>query len=227
MFAILAAAGPATAQATFALPQGCTAYVTEQQRSCVVSHHFTCADDPKGWQRRVDIDEDGVIYVAAIDEETRWMESYSPRSDIVELLDEGGRDPASFSALLSTGVDSFDFTTRTDPEGVVTRYIGEDRLTGETVTISGVTLERTTFTMVVQDQNGAEIWRSEGREFINREWRTFFGGTRSTTLGDESWDSDSTPVAFILPGETGFLSMNPRYDCGVLLSKAPTSGTTE
>lgn len=225
--AALAVASPVLAQGTFTLPEGCTAWLTEQQRSCVVSHHFTCADDPEGWQRRVDIDEDGIIYVGAIDDETQWMESFSPRSGIVEFLGEDNRDPASFSTLLETGIDRFDFTTRTDPDGVVTRYIGEDRLTGETVTISGITLERTEFSMVARDESGAEVWRSEGREFINREWRSFFGGTRSTTLGDESWDSDSSPMAFILPGEPGFLSTSPRYDCGALMSKAPAPGARE
>ncbi|MBW7922586.1 MAG: hypothetical protein H3C51_10865 [Rubellimicrobium sp.] len=223
----LAVAGPALAQDTFQLPEGCTAYVTEQQRSCIVSHHFTCTDDPAGWQRRVDIDESGVIYIGAIDAETRWVESLSPQSGIVEVLGDDERDPASFSTLTSTGIDTFDFTTRTDPDGIVTRFTGQDRLTGETVTISGVILERTEFSMIARDENGAEVWRAEGREFINRDWRTFFGGTRTTTMGDESWDADTSPMAFIFPGEPGFLSASPRYDCGALLSKAPVPGARE
>jgi len=220
----IALAGPALGQGVFELPEGCTAYLTQQQRSCTVSHHFTCADDPEGWQRRVDLDEEGVIYIGTIDAETRWLESYSPRSGIVEVLGEDGRDPASFSTLLATGIDRFDFTTRTEPEGVVTRYVGQDRLTGESVTIDGVVLERTEFAVTARDESGAELWRTEGQEFISREWGMFIGGTRTTTLGDESWDSDGSPVEFILPGEPGFLSASPRYDCGALMSKAPAPG---
>lgn len=221
------APGPAAAQGTFELPEGCEAYVTVQERSCIVSHRFTCTSDPEGWQRRVDIDEEGVIYLGAIDSETRWMESVSPRSGIVEVLGREARSPASFSNLLATGVDRFDFTTRTDPDGVVTRFVGQDRLTGESVTISGVTLERTEFALAGYDEAGDEVWRAEGREFINREWRSFLGGTRTTTVGDESWEGDSTPVEFIFPGEPGFLSTRPRYDCGALMSKAPAQGATE
>jgi hypothetical protein len=46
----------------FSLPPGCTAYVTIQAASCTLSHHFTCEGDPEGWQRRVDLDEEGVTY---------------------------------------------------------------------------------------------------------------------------------------------------------------------
>lgn len=226
---LLAAGAPdaVAAQGTFALPEGCEAYVTVQERSCIVSHRFTCAGDPEGWQRRADLDEDGVIYLGATDSESRWMESVSPRSGIVEVLGEEAVMPASFSKLLATGVDRFDFTTRTDPDGIITRFVGQDRLTGESVTISGVTLERTEFAVTGYDEAGGEVWRAEGREYINRDWRVFIGGTRTTTVGAESWDGDSTPVAFIFPGEPGFLSTQPRYDCGVLMSKAPARGAVQ
>lgn len=218
---------PATAQGLFELPEDCTAFVTEQQRSCTVSHYFTCTTDPDGWVRRADFDEEGLVFMSAIDDETQWVESYSPRSGIAEVIGEKATAPVSFTNLLATGIDRFDFTTRSEPDGAVTRFIGEDRLTGEKLVVDGVTLERTEFSMVARDENGTEIWRSHGREFINREWRTFFGGTRTTTLGDETWDDDSSPMAFIMPGEPGFLSTSPRYDCGALMSKAPAPGASE
>lgn len=218
---------PAVAQGTFVLPEGCEAYVTVQERSCIVSHRFTCESDPEGWQRRADLDEEGVVFMSATDAEARWVESISPRSGIVEVLGDEAEIPASFSNLIATGVDRFDFTTRTDPDGIVTRFVGQDRLTGESVTISGVTLEQTEFVVTGYDEAGVEVWRAEGREFINRDWGIFIGGTRTTTVGDESWDSDSTPVAFIFPGEPGFLSTQPRHDCGVLLSKAPARGAVQ
>lgn len=224
LIAAIALAVPASAQGVFHLPEGCEAFVTVQQRSCIVSHHFTCADDPEGWQRRVDLDDEGLIYTGAIDAETRWVESVSPRSGIVEVLGDDARDPASFTALLADGVDTFDFTTRTEPDGIVTRFIGQDRLTGEQVVIDGVTLDHTEFALTGQDESGAEVWRAEGAEYIQRDWRMFISGTRTTTVGDESWDSDASPMAFIFPGEPGFLATSPRHDCGALMSKAPAPG---
>lgn len=214
-------AAPAAAQETFALPQGCEAYVTIQKRSCTVTHLFTCDGDPAGWRRRVDFDEQGLIYAGAIDAEAQWMESWSPRAGSTETLVPGAADPASFSDLLAGGIDTFDFATLETPGGFVTVFRGQDRLTGEQVVIDGVTLERTEFAVTAHDEAGAELWRTFGSEYIHRDWRSFIAGTRTTVTPEGTWDDDSTPVAFIFPGEAGFLSSTPRHDCGVMLSSVP------
>jgi hypothetical protein len=71
---------------TFQPPQGCTAFLTVQSAACTVSHHFTCEADPEGWQRRVDMDEEGIAYSGAIDAETQWVESYHFLSGHSEAL---------------------------------------------------------------------------------------------------------------------------------------------
>jgi hypothetical protein len=213
-------AAPAAPDArTFQVPAGCTAYLTIQQASCSVSHHFTCEGDPEGWQRRVDMDESGVAYAGAIDSETQWVESLHFLSGHSEALAPDPADPASFSELTSTGRDSFDFVTES-PELGPTRYVGSDRLTGETVTIDGVTLDRTEFKVVAYDASGVEVWRTAGNEFISRDWRMFLAGVATTQLpGGETYEEDSSPVEFILPGEDGFLSVRPRHGCGQMMSK--------
>ena len=62
----------------FGLPAGCTAYLTVQNRSCAVEHHFTCEGDADGTQRRVSLSEDGMTYMGQIDAETQWLQSYQP-----------------------------------------------------------------------------------------------------------------------------------------------------
>lgn len=209
----------APAGRTFTPPQGCTAYLTVQMASCAVSHHFTCAADPEGWQRRVDMDEDGITYAGAIDAETQWMESAHFLSGHSERLAPDPADPASFSDLLATGQDSFDFMTLSDEIGP-TRYVGEDRIVGTEV-IDGVTLDRTEFRVTAFDAEGNEVWRTAGREYISRDWRMFLSGTSSTATPDgETFDGDDTPVDFIMPGEEGFLSVSPRHGCGAVMSKA-------
>lgn len=202
----------------FALPQGCTAYLTVQMANCTLSHHFRCDGDPEGWQRRVDLDEGGVSYFGAIDAETQWMESMHVLAGHSERLEDSPADPASFSGLIATGIDTYDFRTLSDEVGEQ-RFVGQDRLTGRTVTIDGVTLDETEYAIRAMDSTGAEMWRSEGFEFISRDYRMFLSGKSTITAGGETWETDSTPVDFVFPGEPGFLSVTPRHGCGVVLSR--------
>lgn len=211
---------PAVAQQGFALPAGCTGYVTVQMKSCTVSHHFTCTNDPEGLQRRVDLAEDGVTYFGAIDAETQWIESFHVRSGHSERLEDEPANRASFSALLADGVDTYDFSTLSDEIGP-TRYVGQDSLTGETVEIDGVTLDRTQYTIMALDADGNEMWRSTGNEFISRDWRMFLSGTSTYVTPEDTYEVDNSPVEFVFPGEPGFLSANPKFGCGEIMSSLP------
>jgi hypothetical protein len=216
--ALICLAAPAFAQSnTFNLPQGCTAYLTVQMRSCTVSHHFTCEGDPTGYQQRVDLDERGLTYVGTIDAETQWISSFHPFTGHSEMLAPSPAKPASLSALLATNVNEYDFETNSAEIGT-TRYVGTDRLTGKTVTIDGVTLDQTEYAIRALAPDGSELWRSSGNEFISREWRMFLSGTGTVVTPDDSFDTDDTPMEFINPGEPGFLSANPKFGCGAVLS---------
>ena len=223
----LLAASPALAQdgeaparpdrRTFQPPEGCTAFLTVQMAACTVSHHFTCAADPEGWQRRVDMDEEGIAYSGAIDAETQWVESYHFLSGHREFLAPDPADPASFTELTSTGKDSFDFITNS-PEFGPTRFVGQDRLIGETVTIDGVSLDRTEFRITAYAPDGSEAWSSTGNEYISRDWRFFLSGTNSVVAGETVEATEDAPVEFIFPGEPGFLSVSPKHGCGLTMS---------
>jgi len=115
-------------------------------------------------------------------------------------------DPASLTNLLASGRDDFAFATRTD-DAFDTVFRGHDALA-------------TTFDVTASDTGGGLLWRTTGAEYVHPEWRTFIAGTRTTTTPDDSFERDATPVAFIFPGEEGFLSSTPRHDCGVMMSKA-------
>ena len=203
---------------TYALPEGCTAYVTMQKRGCVVTHLFTCQGDPVGHQRRVDIDEDGPSYFGLIDRETQWIESQHLVAGRTERLLPDPPDAASLSTLLATGRDDFDFVTR-DSDGFETRFTGYDTLTGETEEIDGVTLDVTEFFVIATDAaTGAEVWRVTGSEYISRDWRTFVSGRSEYLSGGEQFTNDLRPVTFHFPGEAGFLARSPIHDCGALMS---------
>lgn len=221
--ALLCSGLPALGQSRFALPDTCTAYLTVQMKSCTVSHHFTCEGDPQGHQRRADLDTRGLSYLGSIDAETQWINSFHPSSGHVEELEPRPAMPASFTSLTETGISTYDFRTLSQEIGA-TRYVGQDVLTGETVTIDGITLEQTEYTIRAIDSDGNEKWRSAGREFISRDWRMFLSGASTITTPEDSFDIDDTPVEFIFPGEAGFLSANPKYGCGAVMSNAPAAG---
>lgn len=211
-------AGAPLAAQEFSLPQGCEGYLTIQSTSCSVSHYFTCDNDNDGEQRRATMDEDGLTYVGLISGEAEWLESFHLRAGHTERL-SGAADSMSMSELLASDIDTWDFTTESREIGD-SQYVGYDRLTGESVVIDGVTLLRTQYELTAFDGNGEEMWKSEGAEFVSAEWRMFIGGLSSFITSDDQFDSDDTPVEFIFPGEAGYLSVNPKFGCGVEMSSA-------
>ena len=214
----LASAGPLLAGA-FAPPPGCTLNMTVQLHDCQVSNHFTCAGDAPGEQWISYADGTGEFFVSRIDAENRWIESISrDRGEIDRLDAAGSADNASFSELLATGRDDYDFVMRNN-FGEVIRYIGHDQLTGERVTIDGVPLERCDFALRMEDESGAQIATRRGTQYISRERRIFFGDTEifENAFGDRS-TSFQAPVTFAFPGEEGFGETTPKFDCDMLMT---------
>jgi hypothetical protein len=210
----------------FSLPSGCSAWVTVQSKDCTVEHNFTCEGDPAGEKQRVALDEQGMTYLGATDDESQWLRSFHPRSGHSERLEDNPTDPASFSELIETGIDTYDFVTLSDELGP-TRFVGQDNLTGRVVTIDEVTLEETQYNITAYDADGNEMWSSSGNEYIHRDWRMFQAGPGTVTTPDGTYDEDDSPVEFIFPGEPGFMSANPKHGCGVVMSSSPVATLKE
>ncbi|MCF8484428.1 MAG: hypothetical protein K9G71_04385 [Rhodobacteraceae bacterium] len=211
---------PATA-GSFTPPEGCTTFMTVQSRQCRVSNHYKCAADPAGDQWRADFDQQGPFFLSRINSEAEWVESFDLGEVIVrqELL-PGAADPASFSDLLASGLDSFDFgLTRDSGEQSLVR--GFDRLTGRSFTIDGIPLRETEFDFTETDMGGTILRQSRGNEYISEDMRMFFSGPSQWNGGDgEFLPSDGSPVEFIFPGEPGFAATEPLFDCDPLLTQA-------
>jgi len=201
-------------------PPGCTAFLTTQSRGCTVSHNWTCEGDAEGTHWRLTMDEDGPFYLSFTDAEFRWLLSYELRSGAQNTLIQPEDDPASITDLFATGTDSMSFSTiHENGAGQRTQrdYTGFDRLTGETVVIDGQTLNRTQFSYEYDLGEGPR--RVEGYQFVSEDWRMFFGGTEVTTLPNgETDEGEYSPMEFAEPGDRGFLSATPIYDCGDMMS---------
>ena len=214
---MLLGATPALA-GTWSAPEGCEAFLTVQSKACRVSHYYTCQGDAPGAQWRVDIDQEGPFFYSKIDAEAQWVESYDP---IKQTLDANPADPASFSELLASGLDTWDFTL-SKADGSASRAAGYDRLTGKTVVIDGITLSQTEVEFTEYDRDGNVIRQSRGNEYAHPDWRLFFAGPGETDLGDGQWlPIDGSPVDFIFPEEEGFLASQPIYDCDALTAELP------
>ena len=215
-------AAPAAAQEAarlFQVPAGCEAFLTVQSRSCLVSHHWTCSADPEGTHWRATLDQDGAFYLSFTDAEFRWLRSWSLRGGGTDTLIEPEEDPASLTELLATGSDSMVFSIREENElGVFRRdYTGFDRLTGESVEVDGRELLVTEFAYQYDTADG--VRRTEGNQFVHEGWRLFFGGLETVTLPDgETFEGNYSPMEFAEPGERGFLTLQPIYDCGDMMS---------
>lgn len=216
----LFAGGAETAQAAgFATPQGCKLEVTVQNRGCSVGQYYRCSADPEGHQRSAMFGQDGLTHQSRIDAETRWIESSDPDTGLEDTLVEEARDHASFSTLLETGRDDFDFWTISDT-GERLHHVGEDVLTGETVTIDGVELEKTRFRLTTSDAGGDVLITREGQQFISRSMRRFFGGIeRQRDWTGEHRETNDSPVLFSFPGEPGFGETTPQFDCDQLMTQ--------
>lgn len=219
---IVLSAGPALAAGKFVAPKGCKVYVTVQHTDCEVSNHYRCDGDAEGDQWAVYAGQNGPFYLSKTDAETRWLQDTDLTSGEASRL-ASEADPASFSELLRTGLDSYDFTTENSLNGE-RRYQGYDHLTGKTVSIGKVRLEQTEFQLTTYGADGAVLSRRKGQQLINRDWRLFFADTEETEdgAGDKA-TSKSAPVSFAFPGDAGFQSMTPDIGCDMTMTEARVS----
>ncbi|SFS19524.1 hypothetical protein [Yoonia litorea] len=208
VLAALAATTPAVAQQSFAAPEGCEAKLTVQHKGCIVVNVWQCEEDNPGDQWIALLSQGGLFSVQRVDREFQWIEAFKITGD--EELIMPADDPASLDELFANQIDTWDFTLDTDLG--LERHVGYDLLTGETVIIDGEELLQTEFQGRTIDAEGDEIDASSGRQYVSEKHRMFFLG--------ETWQAESpddildfSPVEFIYPGEQGFFTAEPVYEC--------------
>lgn len=199
---------------TLSIPDGCEGVVTVQQRGCVMVNVWQCEADQAGDKWIALIGEGGVFSIQHVDHEFQWVEAFKPSG--TETLKQPAPDPSSVTELLKNGIDTWEFVIN-KPENSE-RNVGYDALTGLEVIIDGEPLLQTEFEGKTLLMDGTEIDDSAGRQYISAKHRMFFFG--------EGWDAatpddiiDLSPVEFIYPGEQGFFSERPKFECGVIESR--------
>ncbi len=207
----------ASAQGTFSPPQGCQGALTIQNRGCLMTHIWTCEQDAPGMQWVALFGEEGPFQVKRVDTDFQWLTTYYQNPVRREDMVVPATDPASVTELLETGYDTYDFTVIPDRDGIAAnRYVGFDRITGETV-VDGEPLLTTEYGFDVVAPDGTVRYRREGRQYVSAVHRIFVLG--------ESWFAsepdnvrDARPVEFLYPGDAGFFAQRPKYDCSFMMS---------
>ncbi|MCK4711891.1 MAG: hypothetical protein KAT26_03315 [Marinosulfonomonas sp.] len=222
-FAAALALAPVVAYAgTITPPKDCTAYLTVQMKSCEVSHHWKCEGDAEGDHWALSIDGDGPVYLQHLDREFRWLQSFPQRSDISRELVQPEVDANSFTQLLETRRDDFDFRQRVLSGGkeiAMEHITGYDRLNGTRVTIDGEELLVTEFEIRSTSDSGSKTVFTTGNQYVSARFRLFFQGRETEVIGLDSYQYDDTPVLFIEPGEAGFLADKPEFGCDQMMSE--------
>ena len=89
------------------------------------------------------------------------------------------------------------------------RHVG-----GETVEIDGVPLQMTRFDLKTLDAGGNLLIHRTGQQFVSRDHGRFYGGVeKSEDWTGQTQDTNDSPVLFQFPGEPGFASTSPQFDC--------------
>jgi hypothetical protein len=82
---------------------------------------------------------------------------------------------------------------------------------------TGTSLQVTEFAYEYGTPEGPR--QTQGNQFVHEGWRLFFGGLETVTLpSGETFEANYSPMEFAEPGESGFLTMQPLYDCGDMMS---------
>lgn len=223
--AVLAALGAHAG--SFAPPKGCESFLTVQMKSCQVAIYWRCASAPDGHVWEASYDDAGPLSVTNYDREFQWLDSYYVMDGTREKLTEPNTDPISMSTLLSTGEDRFEFTLDAEVDGKheVLRVEGHDRLTGKEITIDGLSLLEADTALTIWREDGSVDYKTEGRQYVSSSLRLFFLGEDRVHDNGGVFEYDASPVDFIHPGEVGFNSTKPLYECDSVTSALPFAGS--
>ncbi len=210
VLALIPCTASAQAGQVFTLPKGCTGYMTVQYRGCAVDLNYTC-EAAQGQNLVLSVASDDTTTFRRYDREFRGLETRYFDDGMQIILQEPEPDPLSLTELLETGVDSYEYSDLVNGEFELT-YKGVDTLANTQVTIDGRALEMTEFTMVMSGPDGEVLEQLSGQQFIDLEHRLFFPGIFVDELTGEN-TTNNTPAAFVYPGEPGFASRVPEFDC--------------
>ena len=209
--------GPSVAGG-FAPPAGCESFATVQSRGCSVSLLWRCDVAPGGDFWEASFSDEGLESVVGYDRDYQWLDAAYFWDSSREEFTPPASDRISLNDLLTTGIDTFDFTMRrvTPDRNYNIHVVGADMLTGATATIDGYELDEVKTRLEIIDDEGVTEYASQGTQYFSRDLGLFLFGTEQMVGPDgETSTWDDSPADIILPGEPGFGATKPIYGCNL------------
>lgn len=220
--------------AGFTPPKGCETFLTVQSRECSVSLLWRCDGGDSGPIWEANFSDAGLQSVVSYAADYQWLDAIYMWDSSREEFVPPAADPIDLDTLIDTGIDTYDFIMRrSEPQGMRdVRMVGADQLTGRSVTIDGYHLEAVATELQILTEDGRVEYQSRGIQYLSHDLRLFFLGRETVTGTDGvAADYDGTPVDIIQPGEPGFGTSVPLYDCNPqdagFIPTAPTHGLEE
>lgn len=198
------------ASQSFEIPKHCEGFLTTQYRGCSVTHYYRC-DGLDGQIIGLSVNDENSLFLHRHDEEFRTLEQRHADIGVILELEQPEEDPISLSDLTQEGMDTFDFVEVVNGETRL-HYKGFDKLTDITVEIDGRSLQMTEFKYVMRGPDDEVLDQQSGQQFVDPDFPLLHPGIYVDEL-DSAGTSNHTPVDFIFPGEVGFASRVPKYDC--------------
>lgn len=197
-------------------PVGCEPFLTVQTLACEVDIYLRC-ETADGREVRVqNYGAEGLDSIEALDGDGSLKFSIDPAGQSGIVVRTGPAEPLSRKAMLKDGVSRFvypvDFYYRgPDPEPA--ELTGEFRMTGQEVEIDGHVLKllENRMTVALAPPRGPIETIQVG--YYSPEFDVVMEGSGSLRVGDAVQQVRNGPAAFFGPGESGFLSVAPMFNC--------------
>ncbi len=193
-------------------------FATVQNQACSVEVLWRCKTAKPGdfWEATFSLD--GLESIVSYDGDYQWLDAAYYWDSSSERFHPPAIDPISRDDLLSTGIDTFEFTMQraTPDRDYEIRVIGADMLTGTTMVIDGFALDEVRTRLEILDEEGTVEYASKGIQYYSRDLGLFFLGAETVFGPDGTADVyDDGPADIILPGEPGFGDTEPLYGCNM------------
>ena len=216
------AAGPALAR-DVAFPKECTPFLTVQSADCSVLAAARCSGAAGDILRLQVYEESGLVNVEEQTLDWSLLFTASPTEGVGIFVDDGPHDELSRDSVERYGEDYFNYSVvfavpgmgefETNLTGIL---ISED----EVVEIDGheFDLYRFRFAATLGENGTLEVDQSA---FGNAEFGVLINGEGVQRFAGAETPIDSSPMVFFEPGEAGFESADPKFNCGATDISAP------
>ena len=205
---------PVLADPVMDVPQGCTGFLTIQLENCSVLNHWRCERDPSGRYSVTKIDSDQTEIQQQVLEGLSLLEMTVVQHDQRITVDQ--IDLEEYHELLEKGADTYASVLRYDDSGYHIALQGQNELTGKTVVIDGVDLLEVKSTSEFTHPSG-QITRKTVMQYIMPSGPLWVPD-RIMETGPDNVIAHLGPVDFVWPGQDGFMTRVPRFNCSPPLS---------